>query len=806
MMDDYSSVRGIAISRMRPPISRMLCAVAASMWAACGCPGPRPSAVESRPESAGADHRDAGVAECPDAGPALGPDPIAAGRALEAGDAAEARRRFGAATSAEATDYLAARIAEASGDAAQAVRLYEKVIAAGGAIAGRGRDGLIRAYEADDDHGAAEIGLKALLSGSAGALGARDQRAVAAIRGRHLMALDRAADAVAAFEIAAASGEAIDEGLTLDLARACAAAGDAKRAVGLLRPIAADSERASTMGRATATLEELGAAPKLSGPQLLARARRLIDLRAFDDAAETLAPLAESKDTKIAAEARWLDAVQLYERRRHYKEAIAALDAVVAKGGVKAAEARWLRAAALARDDREPEAIDAYREIRKREKAPARAAEALFLASRLAFYVGRNKEALEGMERLVGEGVKPAAKGKGKEKEKEKEKGGAKGKAKVELKPKAKPKETPKKKTGEGAGPLAEDRVLEAHFIAGMSALLLGKNARAGAHFEAASEGEESAEALERNRYWLAVARLATAPDRGAESLAAICAADATTWYAALARSRLAALGLQPGRCALAAIPTAPPPPASGPSLESLSAPAALLASVGLYGEASEELHLAEERSRSPADDAAFVSHYLALDAPRYAIRRASRALLWPPREVDSWRARAAYPTPFAEEVRRLEESHGLPRLLLYAIARKESLFEPDAVSGAGALGMMQMMPATYETNRRLAGLKPLPEGAVPGPHESLVAASFELRGLMSRFKGSLPLAIMAYNGGAAAVAHWVARAGGQPMDVFIEKVGFAETRNYVRRVYQNLVRYRLLEGEEPPEIPASAP
>ncbi|MCK9462935.1 MAG: lytic transglycosylase domain-containing protein [Proteobacteria bacterium] len=755
----------------------MLFAVAVSTWAACGCPGPSPTTVEPGAEGEGAVDGDAGAAAGADAGPSPGKDPVAAGRALEARDAAEARRRFGPAGSAEATDYLAARIAEASGDPAEAARLYEKVVAAGGPLAARGRDGLIRAYGGSDDHAAAEAGLAGILGESAGALGASDRRAAAASRGRHLLALGRAKDAVAAFEIAVPA-EAAPGRLTLELARACAAAGDAKRAISLLRPLAEDAAAASTMREAAAQPEELDAAPELDAARRLARARRLIELRAFDDAAEAVAELAVSKNAKIAAEARWLEAVQLYERRRRYAEAIAALDVVIEKGGARKTEARWLRASALARDDREPEAIDAYRDLRKREKQPARAAEALFLASRLAFFIGRHGEALEGMERLVGK-AEPRKKAKAK----------ANAKAKAET------------------SRLSEDTALEAHFIAGLCALLEKKAAVAAAHLEAASEGEENAEALLRNRYWLAVARSATAPEKGAALLARICAADPTTWYAALARARLEASGKDATPCALAPIPAeASSPEAEQPTLDALSAPAALLASVGLYREAAEELHDAEEKARPAAAADAFIRHYLALDAPWYAIRRASRALPWPPGAADAGRARAAYPSPFADEVRALERAHGLPRSLLYAVARKESLFDPGAVSRSGALGMMQMMPATYEANRKRAGLPPLPEGALPGPHESLVAASFELEALSKRFEGSLPLVVMAYNGGAAAVAHWVERAGDLPMDVFVEKAGFVETRNYVRRVYQNLVRYRLLEGVEPPMIPESTP
>jgi soluble lytic murein transglycosylase len=115
---------------------------------------------------------------------------------------------------------------------------------------------------------------------------------------------------------------------------------------------------------------------------------------------------------------------------------------------------------------------------------------------------------------------------------------------------------------------------------------------------------------------------------------------------------------------------------------------------------------------------------------------------------------------------------------------------------------MMQMMPMTYEANRKRAGLPPLVDGEIPGPQPSIRAAGHELAFLLEKFDGSLPLAIMAYNGGAAAVSRWIERSGGAPLDVFVEKGGFAQTRNYVRRVYRNLLRYRQLYDLPLPELP----
>lgn len=750
MANDFSSIHDIAISRMRSAVSRMLVAAAALGWLGCGCLGPGSPAPEAPPRKAppaAVERPDAGAEE--DGGAAEAEDPVAAGRALEAGDTDRARRLASCDGGPDARAYLCARIAEKSGDPAGAVRLFDVVAGRVGPLAARARAGRTRALAA---------------------------------QGRALAAAGRHGEAVAALEAARAAG-ASGEDLELDLATALAGSGDARRAIALLRPLAEDAKRAGVMRRALERLEELGAAPRWSDGDLLERARRLTAKRAYDDAAKLLARLAGSEDREVAAEAAWLGAVNLYERRRHYREAAEALHAIAAGRGGHAEEARWLEASALARDDREEEAIAAYRKLAGGKRPAGRGAEALFLGSRLSFYVGRHAEALAGMERLVGPG---------------------KTQSKAAPKPQAKAGAKPQAKAG-----IDPDRALEAHFIAGMSALLSGKPGKAERHFSAASDGEKSPEALARNRYWLAVARTEVKKADGLKALEELCAPDATTWYAAHARRRLRAAGAPEGRCALAPVPAAPAAALRGgaaPTLGELSPPAALLAGVGLYAEAAEELRRAEGRGPGPADDAVLIGHYLALDAPHHAVRRASRALPWPPGAADLARARAAYPEPFAAEVPRLEAGHGLPRRLLYAIARKESLFDPGAVSPSGALGMMQMMPHTYEANRKRAGLPPLEEGAIPGPAASLEAAAFELEALLGRFGGSLPLAVMAYNGGASAVSHWVERTGDAPLDVFVEKAGFVETRNYVRRVYQNLVRYALLAGEEPPPLPESIP
>ena len=98
-----------------------------------------------------------------------------------------------------------------------------------------------------------------------------------------------------------------------------------------------------------------------------------------------------------------------------------------------------------------------------------------------------------------------------------------------------------------------------------------------------------------------------------------------------------------------------------------------------------------------------------------------------------------------------------------------------------------------------------LKEGALPGPEASIRAAGFELEQLNKKFDGSLPLALMGYNAGAKAVDRWLDRSGDLPLDVFVEKAGFSQTRNYVKLVYQNLVRYNVLSGEPVSDLPQIA-
>jgi soluble lytic murein transglycosylase len=141
---------------------------------------------------------------------------------------------------------------------------------------------------------------------------------------------------------------------------------------------------------------------------------------------------------------------------------------------------------------------------------------------------------------------------------------------------------------------------------------------------------------------------------------------------------------------------------------------------------------------------------------------------------------------------------------LLLAIGRQEILFNPVAISSAGAQGILQIMPATAKTVARKSGLPYSKKRLIQDPDYNVLLAGTHLRGLLKRYDGSYVLSIAAYNAGEGRVSRWI-RAYGDPRwpDVdpidWIESLPFDETRNYVQRVLENLQVYRLRLASDAP-------
>ncbi len=138
----------------------------------------------------------------------------------------------------------------------------------------------------------------------------------------------------------------------------------------------------------------------------------------------------------------------------------------------------------------------------------------------------------------------------------------------------------------------------------------------------------------------------------------------------------------------------------------------------------------------------------------------------------------------------------------IYAVARQESRFDVDAISSAGARGLMQLMPATAEETARRLGVNYSPDRLTSDPAYNALLGSTYLGAQLSRYEGSLILAAGAYNAGPGNVNKWIA-AFGDPKNgsvdpvVWIEQIPFVETRKYVQRVLANYMFYRARLGVE---------
>lgn len=150
---------------------------------------------------------------------------------------------------------------------------------------------------------------------------------------------------------------------------------------------------------------------------------------------------------------------------------------------------------------------------------------------------------------------------------------------------------------------------------------------------------------------------------------------------------------------------------------------------------------------------------------------------------------------------------------MVYAIARQESAFNPQAVSSAGARGLMQLMPATAQRTAKRFGIGFDLKRLVEDPSYNAKIGSAHLGELMEDWKGSYILAFASYNAGGGNVKKWI-DAYGDPrkphvdMIDWVERIPFYETRNYVQRVMENLhvYRQRLNEKLSPPvATPATA-
>ena len=155
------------------------------------------------------------------------------------------------------------------------------------------------------------------------------------------------------------------------------------------------------------------------------------------------------------------------------------------------------------------------------------------------------------------------------------------------------------------------------------------------------------------------------------------------------------------------------------------------------------------------------------------------------------------YPKPYSELLDGIPEASRVEESLIFGVMRRESLFELKAVSSAGALGLMQLMPSTAVSLARSIGLQDFSVSEVFMPAVNMHLGIRNIHDLMQRFRRNVPLVLAAYNAGDSAVRRWVDRYGTDDMDEFIENIEYSETRTFVKEVLKNYYFYDRLYSDE---------
>ncbi len=152
------------------------------------------------------------------------------------------------------------------------------------------------------------------------------------------------------------------------------------------------------------------------------------------------------------------------------------------------------------------------------------------------------------------------------------------------------------------------------------------------------------------------------------------------------------------------------------------------------------------------------------------------------------------FPLPHRESIFANAARYKLDPALIYGIIRQESAFMEDARSAVGALGLMQLMPATGRQTARSLNIRYGGNRALLKSDQNIRLGSAYLNHLMTRFSGSPVLAAAAYNAGPHRVSRWLPAGRSLPAPLWMENIPFRETRSYVKQVlaYATIFDWRL--------------
>lgn len=504
---------------------------------------------------------------------------------------------------------------------------------------------------------------------------------------------------------------------------------------------------------AEATLAKLDPSHPLTGPELLKRAKALGQGGKTDDALRALERIVSSKARGVTPVERLRAKGDILLRARtRGTEAAKAFDACAAIGGPDAAECAFQAARSLSRADHDDEAIERFaRVVRTWPKTPW-AEKSSFYGPRLHYLHGRWSKAVTGLDAYVKQ------------------------------------------------YPRGSER-REALRARGVARFMLKEYTIARKLFEELASDESDAVAAGRAMTLSALAALRDG-DR-THALARwteVATTRPLTWPALVARARLEA---EKAPVPPAIEPGAPAATRSAPLAIKLPPPADLLLRIGLDADAEAAMRDRESQITAGATGRtaeALCEAYGQLGRARRRYQVAQQvpasSLAKAPTSQTRWAWDCAFPRPYDAFVRQQETAQTLPPGLVHGVMRLESGFDPDAVSPARAVGLLQLMPDTAAAVARDTGI-PHQESLLTSPARNVALGARYLREVIDKFHGHVPLALAGYNGGPHNVQRWAKRLKDTPLEVFVETIPYLESRAYLGKVMGNFARYAFMHGGE---------
>ena len=224
------------------------------------------------------------------------------------------------------------------------------------------------------------------------------------------------------------------------------------------------------------------------------------------------------------------------------------------------------------------------------------------------------------------------------------------------------------------------------------------------------------------------------------------------------------------------------------------------LRSLGLDALAARALWDALERGAEPEAWLSLAAAALAGDQPHLAWRAAEGVRRRAPDDfvpelLPEPIPEALWPLPYPAVLRGVAAAAGVDPLLVAAIMRQESRYDPRAKSPAAARGLMQFIPSTADDIGRAIGLELTAPEDLYEPENSIRLGCSYLQSLLAIFAGDVYRAVAAYNTGAARIQLWSRKCRSREPDELLAEIYLSQPKNYVREVMAAWSAYRRIYG-----------